>query len=112
MEKKYPYELVFTPCAENDQRAVGSYTSHDGESHCNVREMYVPSIKQQGAEWVQASSRLPVATTPPRLFIVKWQTIGGNYMVRYMTANQLADLFKCDIVLQHEWLDETSTAMR
>jgi hypothetical protein len=41
-ENKEQYELVFAPCAENDPRSVGAYASHDGQSHCNVREMYVP----------------------------------------------------------------------
>lgn len=36
------YMLVFTPCAEDDPWACGSYTSNDGQSLCFVREGYVP----------------------------------------------------------------------
>src|SRR5690242_457407 len=45
------YELVFIPCEENDPRAVGGYTSYDGQSLCHVREGHVPV--QQGAIWVK-----------------------------------------------------------
>jgi hypothetical protein len=61
------------------------------------------------AVWVRATTRLPVAVHPPELIIVKRQTTGGNYMLRYMTANQLADMAKGDIVLQYEWLDESES---
>jgi hypothetical protein len=36
------FELAFAPCAEDDPRSVGSYTSSDGQSLCFVRELHVP----------------------------------------------------------------------
>jgi hypothetical protein len=103
------YDLVFAPCAEDDQRSVGCYTSHDGESHCNVREMYVP-VKPTGSVWVKASERLPSPANPPVLIPVKrYEADPTQYSVRAMTANQLADIIKWDRAT-FEWLDESAAS--
>jgi hypothetical protein len=51
---------VFVPCAEDDPRSSGGYTSHCGRSLCFVRETTVPVI-QQGSVWVKASERMPAS---------------------------------------------------
>lgn len=51
------YTLLFIPCAEDDQRACGSYTPNDGQSFCYVREGYVPKDQsQQGAVLVREAN--------------------------------------------------------
>lgn len=46
---------VFVPCAEDDPRVIGSYTSTDGRSLCHVRESQVPVI--EGAVWVKGAPK-------------------------------------------------------
>ncbi len=36
-------DRVYVPCDENDSRCIGGFTSHDGQSLCYVREVYLTS---------------------------------------------------------------------
>lgn len=95
-------ETVFVPCAEDDPRQCGGYTSNDGQSLCHVRETKVPVV-MQGAVWISSEERLPEITRQPKLFIVKW--FDDRMYVRTMTSGQLTDLAK-NSVLEYFWLDE------
>lgn len=100
------YELAFIPCAENDPRAIGGYTSYDGQSLCHVRELHLP-VRKEGAVWVKATN-----WPEGRHNKVHWRRasdksplliIGRNYQ-----ENIIAQFGKVYTPDELEWLDESS----
>jgi hypothetical protein len=95
---------VFIPCAEDDPRICGGYTSNDGQCLCYVRETTVPVI-EQGAVWMKASQRLPQAHEKLFIKIEGTMSIGVWHPHHDLFMDDSGDFHPAD---QVEWLDESA----
>lgn len=97
------YELAFIPCAEDDPRSVGGFTSDDGQSLCHVRELHLPV--KAGAVWVKASVKRPEGWQ-----LVRFGESSNRFPVRFST-NVIVDVAgKTYEAWQLEYLAESPTA--
>jgi hypothetical protein len=58
-------------------------------------------------KWRKATERLPEATKPPYVVIVRWYENGEHLRIDTMTPNQLDDRNRWNVTMEYEWLDET-----
>lgn len=96
------YELAFIPCADDDPRSVGSYTSHDGQSLCYVRELHIPAAAQSEKRYPWGPDEYPdlSSCTPEQ----KHETIFGliqlaaKEIMRMFYAFGLKTHIECKVV--------------